>query len=283
MNTGSYDGDPGSDAHFPDVVQYRESKSAGGVGGTQAISRAFAVLRLFTDRATDLGVAQVGKELGLTLSTTHRIIRALTEEGYLAQNQEGERYHLGRSALLLGQAAQRNFGLDSITDVLRRLATATGESVNLGVLDGNAPMVVQRIESSQPLRFSQPVGSHVVVHATSMGKALLAFNTDLERRVLTAASHLSATTPNTITSLPKLQAELAEIRERGWSTDDEESIRGVRCVGAAVPNPGGEPWAAIAIQAPAVRMPYQRFAELGPEVVRVAHEVAGLMPVGYQL
>lgn len=254
---------------------------SGKVGGTQAISRAFAVLRLFRDRGGDLGTVQVAQEVGLTLSTVHRIIRALVAEGYLAQNKDNERYYLGAEALLLGQAAQRNFGFDVVHMVLQRLADRTGESVNLGMLDGDSAVVVHRIESSQPLRFSQPPGSRVVLHASSMGKVLLAFNEALAEYISALGNRPPRLTPHTHRTLAGLRADLARIRERGWSTDDEESIAGVRCVGAPVLDETGQARAAIAVQAPAVRMPDSRFDELGPELVSAAKEISTLIPPGH--
>lgn len=259
----------------------RRAAEGGKVGGTQAISRAFAVLRLFRDRGGDLGTVQVAQELGLTLSTVHRIIRALMFEGYLAQNKDNDRYYLGAGALLLGQAAQRDFGFDVVRNVLHRLADQTGESVNLGMLDGEAAVVVQRVESSQPLRFSQPPGTRVVLHASSMGKALLAFNDEFSEYVSALGDRPPRLTPHTHRTTAGLRADLRRIRERGWSTDDEESMSGVRCVGAPVLDESGKARAAIAVQAPAVRMPDSRFDELGPDLVRAAKEIAGLIPPGH--
>lgn len=265
----SADGDPAS------------SQGPGRVVGAQTISRAFAVLRLFRDRGTDLGVGQIAKDLELNLSTAHRIVRALVAEGYLAQNEESERYYLGTGALLLGQAAHRNFGLDVVYPVLQNLAAQTGESVNLGVLADNVAIVVERIESAQPLRFTQPPGTRVVLHASSMGKALLAFNDDVQRKALRGVSKLQKQTPKTHATAKNLRADLEAIRARGWSTDDEESTLGVRCVGAAVRDANANARAAIAIQAPAVRVPDARFDELGPEVIRAAKEISTLLPPGH--
>lgn len=253
----------------------------GRIVGTQAISRAFAVLHLVRDRGSDVGVGQIARELGLTLSTAHRIVRALVTEGYLAQNETNERYYLGGGALLLGQAAYRNFRLDVVRPVLERLAARTGESVNLGVLAGNCAIVVERVESSQPLRFTQSPGSRAPLHASAMGKALLAFNEDLEARFLSSEEALEPILPNTRTRADRLRAELDEIRMRGWSTDDEESHVGVRCVGAPVQDSPGAPRAAIAVQAPAVRMPTGRFADIGPDVVEAAKDIAALLPPGH--
>lgn len=248
--------------------------------GVQTISRAFAVLRLFRDRRGDLGVGTVAKELDLNLSTTHRIVRALVAEGYLAQNADSERYYLGTGALLLGQAAHRNFGFDVVRPVLEQLAATTGESVNLGVLATDAAVVVERIESAKPLRFTQPPGTRVPLHASSMGKVLLAFNDEAAERTLRGVRRLQRITPKTHVSPRELRSELEQIRARGWSTDDEESNVGVRCVGAPIRG-GGAARAAIAVQAPAIRVPDERFDELGPEVTRAAKEISTLLPPGH--
>lgn len=259
----------------------RQTPDGPRVVGTQTVSRAFAVLGLFRDRGTDLGVGQVAKELGLNLSTAHRIVRALVAEGYLAQNEHSERYYLGTAALLLGQAAHRNFGLDVVYPVLQDLAGRTDESVNLGVLGDHVAVVVERIESDQPLRFTQPPGTRVALHASSMGKALLAFNDPLQQQALHRLTDLEQLTPKTHATVESLKVDLDAIRARGWSTDDEESTLGVRCVGAPVHDASGGTRAAIAVQAPAVRMPDERFAELGAETLRAAKEISTLLPPGH--
>lgn len=249
------------------------------VSGTQSITRAFAVLNAFREASGDLGVVEVAERLGLTLSTAHRIARALVLEGYLAQDLDRERYRLGPQALLLGQAAQRALGMDLVLPVLRRLADRTGESVNLGLLDNDHAVVIQRVESNHPLRFSMEVGSRIELHATSMGKSLLAFNDGLSTYVDGLDAELTQLTAKTHSTVDSLRADLAQVTLRGWSIDDEESMLGVRCVAAPVLDGAGQARAAVAIQAPAVRMPDDRFMELGPKVRQAAKELTGLLPL----
>jgi IclR family transcriptional regulator, acetate operon repressor len=257
----------------------RAEANGGRVAGTQAISRAFALLNVFRDEGGDLGVVQLADRLGLTLSTTHRISRALVAEGYLAQDEGRERYRLGPQALLLGQAAQRAMGIEVARPVMQRLADSTQESVNLGLLDADHAIVIQRIESPQPLRFSMEVGARIELHATSMGKSLLAFNDELQDYLAGLDEQLVQLTSKTHATSASLKADLDAIRRRGWSTDDEESMMGVRCVAAPVLDPHGQARAAVAIQAPAVRMPDNRFDELGPQVRRAADELGRLLPL----
>ena len=96
--------------------------------------------------------------LSINVSTAHRILRALVSAGYVAQNPDTDRYRLGRQAFLLGLAAGRNLGLTAVTPILERLRDETGESANLVVRDSSEGLVVLRVESEQPLRFTQEAG-----------------------------------------------------------------------------------------------------------------------------
>jgi IclR family transcriptional regulator, acetate operon repressor len=251
-----------------------------GVNGAQAVTRVLAVLHLFRDQQRELGVVEVSKSLGLTISTTHRLIRALVAADYLAQNPRTEHYHLGRSAFLLGQAAQTNLGLDLVVPVLEQISNQTGESVNLGLLDGDRVVVVARVESRQPLRFSHPPGTRVRLYATSMGKAILAFNTELREYLDTLGDELEGLTPHTLQTKTELLRDLEEIKDRGWSIDNGESITGVRCVAAPIFDATGRAHAAVAVQAPEVRMPDDRLAAIGPLVIAAADEIGSVLHPG---
>lgn len=248
------------------------------VAGTQSIRRAFAVLDLFREAGGDLGVVQIAERLGLTLSTGHRIARALVAEGYLAQGEGRERYRLGVQALLLGQAAQRAMGMEVALPVLRGLAEETQESVNLGLVALDHVVVIQRVESPQPLRFSMEVGAQVELHATSMGKSLLAFNDELREQIATSETFPELTI-KTHGHRESLLRDLEGVRERGWSIDDEESMLGVRCVAAPIMDSAGQARAAVAVQAPSVRMPDERLYALGPIVRAAADQLARIIPL----
>jgi IclR family acetate operon transcriptional repressor len=243
--------------------------------GTQAIGRTLNVLESFLDRR-ELGITELARRLDLSPSTAHRIVRALVARGYLEQDRDSERYHLGRSTIVLGQAGRRHMGLDQALPILERFGAETGESVNMGLLDGQHVVVTLRVTSPQPLRFDQPVGSRVPVHCSSMGKALLAFEAQNGPADL-AQIPFTAVTSNSITSVEELLEDLDGVRGRGYSIDDEESILGVSCVGAPILDASGRAVAAMAVQAPTARMTPDRSTELGARIVVVAAEVARTM------
>ncbi|WP_237723842.1 MULTISPECIES: IclR family transcriptional regulator [unclassified Rhodococcus (in: high G+C Gram-positive bacteria)] len=252
------------------------------VAGTQTITRALSVLRVLRDAEGDVGVTEMAHALDLHSSTTHRIVRALVVAGYVVQNKETERYRLGLEAFLLGRAAGQTLGFDAAMPLLDGLAEETGESVNLVVRDGDHALVILRVESKQPLRFSQPTGTRIPLYCTSTGKALLAFAGDLNAEVA-RLGELERLTPATITSPRDLLRDLEEIRSRGFSINRGERVPGVCGVAAPVLGSGGVATAALAVQGPEIRMPDDRIAELGPLVMEVARAVVASLPAGYEI
>lgn len=252
------------------------------VAGAQTISRALSVLGLLRSASSDMGVTEIARELSLHTSTAHRILRALVADGYVAQSAANDRYRLGREAFLLGRAAERDLGFDAVMPVLERVCEVTGESINLVVRDGDYGLVVLRVESKQPLRFTQPAGTRIPLYCTSTGKALLAFTPDVNSEVA-GLGELQRLTSATITSGRQLLGELEQTRERGYSINKSERIQGVCGVAAPVLGPGGTAIAAIAVQGPEVRMPDSRLTELGGLVIDTARETAATLPEGYRI
>jgi IclR family acetate operon transcriptional repressor len=247
--------------------------------GTQAISRTLAVLTLFRESEGDLGISDIARHLSLSVSTVHRIVRALVDEGYLSQDVPSERYTLGRSAVLLGHAANRRLGLDRAKPVIERLRDESGESVNLGVRDGAEMVVVVSVESKQLLRISQAPGSRLPVHATGMGKATLSHGPrSIDEEIASLDMPLQRLTRNTITTAAALRKELNLIRRRGYSIDEQEAIEGVRCVAVPIISPEGDLLAAMALQGPAVRMTDAQLKRAVPMLRTAAQEMAGLLP-----
>jgi IclR family transcriptional regulator, acetate operon repressor len=250
--------------------------------GSQAIERALAVLDCYMDGQPEFGVTEIAHRLGLSLSTAHRIVRALLGAGYLTQNPKTDRYSLGRSAVLLGQVAQRAVGLEHVQPVLDEVASTTGESVNFGVLDGDDAVIQMRVETKHPLRFEQRVGKRVGLYCSALGKAMLAFNPD-PAAIIRRLSPLETHTPHTLTTQAALERDLALTRERGYSLDEQETQLGVRCIGSPVFDASGLAQSAIAVQIPTVRMPKEKLPEVAPIVLDAARRVSALLSPVHRL
>lgn len=116
-----------------------------------------------------------------------------------------------------------------------------------------------------------------------MGKVTLAHSASIDDEIDALPRPLRALTPKTITSTEELRAELTQIRRQGYSLDDGEAITGVRCVAAPIVSAEGRVIAALAIQAPAVRMPRARLKQLAPVAIGAAREIALIMPAAHHL
>jgi DNA-binding IclR family transcriptional regulator len=241
--------------------------------GSQSVERALAVLRALAASDDDLGVTDVAARTGLSVSTTHRLLQALRNDGLVAQHPRTERYHLGPALVALGRRAEARMPFEHLLPRLEQLAAETGESVSLGTRVGDEVLIVLHVDSPHPLRFDQPPGTFVPVHASGIGKALLAFAPDPEDEVA-ALAELGAFTPATLTSRAALLADLARTRQRGWALNDGERFGGVRTMAAPLRDRAGRAWAGVAIQGPAARLTDDRLDELAPLLLRTVSTMA---------
>ena len=244
--------------------------------GTQSVDRALAILQAFEAAPGDLGVTEVAGRAGLSVSTAHRLTRALCTAGLLQQDPRTERYQLGPTLVVLGRRAEEQLGYTRALPLLEELARATGESVNLGIRSGNEVLVVLHVPSQQPLRFDQPPGTRVPLHTSAMGKCLLAFAADPSSAV-SDLPRLARATDRSITTHAALLAELDRTRSTGWSLNDEERHPGVRAVAAPVVDREGVAFAAIAVQGPVVRVTEAQIPQIGGHLLATAARVAPLL------
>jgi DNA-binding IclR family transcriptional regulator len=247
--------------------------------GAQSVERAIAILQCFTTGASERGISELATELQLGPSTVHRLVRALCDGGLLAQDASTERYHLGSTTVLLGQLAVEQFGFALARTELEALAEETGESVNLGVRQHDTVVTLLGAASREPLRVDQRPGTRVPVHASAMGKAILAFGATGLAETVAAVSSLERLTKNTITSRRRLTTELAVVRAKGFAVNDEERNVGVRAIAAPVLDHAGTARAAIAIQGPSVRMAQGRTEAIAQAAIATAGRVARLVPL----
>lgn len=247
--------------------------------GTQAIQRAIAVMRYFADHDGEHAPPAVAKALDLSPGTVLRMMKALASAGLLARNPLTDSFYLGTGAVLLGQAAQRAFGLDRALPILEQVNAETQESVNLAVREGRESVVMLRVQSTLPLRFEQRTGARFPLYTTASGKAILAFSPDAATYVDSLPPRLAKLTPHTLETPEALSKQLTQTHRRGYSIDAEENVEGVRCVGAPVCDTSGRAHAALVIQVPTVRMSRQRERELGELAVQAAREVSRMVPV----
>jgi DNA-binding IclR family transcriptional regulator len=238
---------------------------------------------LSVDRAVDLllavaaagpaeaGVPALAQTCGLNRATAWRLLKTLAARGLVTVDEATGRYSLGLTALELGGAAGSGAVIAAAHPILERLSRQTGETASLAMPGVGGLTYVDEVTPTAVLTASW-LGRTVPLHATSTGKALLAFLPAADvRRVL--AGELPAFTDATITAPDALAAELAATRARGYGTCAGELESSLYGVSAPVLDRGGRPLAVLSIWGPKDRVPETTFPQLGDVVVRAAREV----------
>jgi DNA-binding IclR family transcriptional regulator len=241
----------------------------------QSADHALCLLRTLVERGS-LRVTEAAEVLGVVPSTAHRLLATLCHRDFAVQERRGGTYLPGPAVSALTAMRGETVDLRSMArPVLERLREETQETVSLVILDGTVVHYVESLDGPQPVRVASRLGLRRPAHCSSGGKALLAL---LDREELLArypATRLSRRSPNSIGTRKALEVALAEIRNRGYSTNFDEGDTGIGGVGVGIPDHDGHPLAAIAVGAPIARMstPAQAAALAG--IVRAAAEELG--------
>ena len=213
------------------------------------------VLKAFTSSHTTWGVTALAAHLDISKSSTHRIVRTMTEEGLLEQDPYSGQYRLGLTMFDLAAAVPSQRGLhEAVLLPMTELRYRTGETVQVGVLDGRQVVYVERLDSPNTLRLFTDLGRRADAHCTGSGKALLAFAPRSVREQLLSGWALPPKTKHTIVDLSGLRAELARVRRRGYAENRHESELGVVSVAAPIRDSTGHCIAALSVAGPAERM-----------------------------
>lgn len=217
-----------------------------GRGGS--LRRGLALLTCLSEAGRPLGLSELTTVCGLDKATTYRLAQTLVDAGFLTQDAATRSYSLALKILDLGFATLASMDVRALArPYMRALADRfDGASVSLGVLDGADIVYIERISQRRiSVNVDVHVGSRLSAHCSSMGKALLAALPAEEARANILLRPLAPMTPATITSVAGLEAELRRITAAGYATNDEETVRGLRSLAAAVRGADGRPAAAI--------------------------------------
>ncbi|MEU2347108.1 IclR family transcriptional regulator [Modestobacter sp. NPDC049651] len=211
----------------------------GTVPGRSVTSRALGVLDAFDATHPRLTLSEVAERSGTPLTTTHRLLAELVEWGALARRPDG-RYEVGRKLWDLGLLAPVQLELRQVAaPFLLDVHTTTRDTVHLAVREGLRALYVERISGRESTPIVSTVGSRLPLHATGVGKVLLASAPD--EVVDQALRNLSRETRHTVVDPRVITRELAEVRRRGFARTTEEMSPGTASVAVpVVADRGGE-------------------------------------------
>ncbi|WP_456268577.1 IclR family transcriptional regulator [Kushneria sp. AK178] len=257
------------------------SSSAAQPAGAQTLMRGLAVIDAVADGHHDL--AAIGERIRCTRSTTHRLVSALVHAGYLRQSPQG--YRLGLKLATLGVRAHEQMPLATLArPVIEALARACGDSVHLGVREGDDVVYLDKIDGSRGLEMRSRPGLRLPLALTGVGRALML---DLDepqwQRLYTrAVDHHARQSEAPVAGLaPLVPPDWSEYRTRlldyqrtGVVLDLEDNERGIRCVAAPVRDEQGRIAAAISIASATPWMSDARLTELAPMVRDAAAQLS---------
>lgn len=238
------------------------------------LRNAMAVLDLFSFERRELGVLEVARLLGRPKSTISRWLSAMEGAGYLFRDEATARYRISMRLAALGELARQVTTLQrEARPVLERLASATGETSNLAILDGAEAVNVEVAVSPRPIMHVGWIGRRLPLHVSASGKALLAWRsiTDVKRLL---PEVLESHTSRTITDRGALLSDLALARERGYTIAWAELELDMVAAGAPVRDHRGEVVGALAISAPISRVTRDQLGELAALVVAAARDLS---------
>jgi DNA-binding IclR family transcriptional regulator len=242
------------------------------------IGKVLSVLELLDASPGGLQLKEVAAGAGLNKSTAHRFLSHLESEGYLFRDAL-KNYMVGPKLARLGSGVAFQATLSRLArPVMESLRRATGETVNLAVLDGADVLYIDVLDTGHTFRMVTRIGSHLPFYSTSLGKAMAAAINDSSRLdELCANVEFDRITPRTVSSPTSLKKQLALIRRRGYALEEEEAVAGVRCLGAAILDAGGQVAAAISISGPTVRVTTDRVPVFARDLCRSAREISWLL------
>ncbi|MFJ4081636.1 IclR family transcriptional regulator [Streptomyces iakyrus] len=205
-----------------------------GVRGVKSAARTVALLELLAGRGEQPSrLDQLAEDLEVPRSSMYQLLQTLVDCGWVRTDATGSLYGIGIRALLTGTSyLDGDHRIRVVRPYLDEASDALGETIHMARLDGPDVVYVATRESHEYLRTISRVGRRVPAHAGGLGKALLAERPDDELPL--PHGPLPALTPNTHTTRAALHADLARIRERGYSIDREETVTGIAGFGFAL-------------------------------------------------
>lgn len=251
-----------------------EERPQRGPNGLRAVERATALLRVLADQPAGLSLAELARVTELPLTTVHRLVGVLRDAGLLRETPDGKQA-IGVMTVVLASSFLAGLDLrDEARPVMQRLVDSTGETCHLGVLASDLIVYLEKVDSPHPVRMFSRVGGVNAAATTAIGRAILAYSPPdaVETALATSSQRLGHELDR-----ERFTRLLAEVRERGYSTDIEDNEPSICCVGAPVFDHVGRVTAGISVSTPANRFRRDAVPELAKLVRQGAEEISAAL------
>jgi IclR family acetate operon transcriptional repressor len=242
------------------------ARADGDRNNIQSVDRALFLLETIAEAGGEATLTELATRTGLNISTCHHLLATLIQRGFATKVPGRRLYALGARILYLGHACLQVDLPRRAQPYLEAVNQATGETVHLAALQADAVVTLAVREARHAVRVdSGKIGKLEAPHATSVGKAILAWLPEDEIRRIVAHG-MKRFTDNTITDFPALVESLRIVRRNGYAIDREEFLPGVICVGAAIRDQAGTVIGAISASTPNMRASDEHIALIRDEI-----------------
>ena len=222
--------------------------------------RAFAVLDTFDAAHRHQNLANIARRAGLPLTTVHRLVGELVTQGALTRTADGT-YEIGTKIWRLGILASLHSDLREIAlPYMEDIYELGNDAVQIGVLDGFRCLIVERIAGSRTLSVISKPGARLPLHASGVGKILLAYGTkELQQAALDS---LDKFTGKTITNADVLEKQLKLIKLQAFAHSQEELTMGATSLAVPIYGYGNRVIAAMGIVTPVENKDIERMVSV---------------------
>lgn len=246
------------------------ARNAGDRHSIQSVDRALYLLETIAEAGGEATLTDLSNRTGLNISTCHHLLATLIKRGFATKVTGRRLYALGARIMYLGHACLQVDLPRRAQPYLEAVNQATGETVHLAALQGDSVMTLAVREARHAVRVeTSKVGKLEAPHATSIGKAILAWLPEDEmRRILSIG--MKRYTDKTITEFPDLLEALRTVRRNGYAIDHEEYLPGVICIGAAIRDQAGTVIGSLSASTPTMRATDEHLALMREEIAAAA-------------
>ena len=240
----------------------------------QVIERMMSLLDALAADRDPVSLKQLSQTTGLHPSTAHRILNDMVICRFVDRTDPGH-YRLGMRLLELGNLVKVRLSVrEAAIESMRELHKSTGQTVNLSVRQGDEIVYIERAYNEfSGMQVVRAIGGRAPLHLTSVGKLFLSADDPKNVRSYATRTGLAGHTKNSITELPRLDRELALVRSRGYSRDNEELELGVRCIAAGIRDDSGKLIAGLSLSAPADRLQESWLKDLTETASRISRSL----------
>lgn len=243
---------------------------------TSGVIRTIAILETLA-RHQSINLEQLSKQTKLPKATLLRFLSTLVSLGYVYRDNS-DLYSLTLKMFSVGSRGLEHIDLIHVANpIAQQLCTELGETVHMGVLEGDKAVYVLKKESSYTIRMYSRVGKAIPLYCTAIGKILLADMDKQELKTYLSQVQLKPFTPNTIRDVSILDSELQQIRNQGWASDNEEHEMGTLCIGAPIRDYTSKVVAAMSVSWPLFRFDAREQQRITSSILEACAQLSRLL------